>query len=1045
MPQFSLFSDNAQNNPSTRPTSAGVSRTKKSGGKSRPQSASAARGGGESVGMSIAKQDTRNKGRSAALKAMYGDLADQKVSVNHMSREALLLELQESKKKNKLLETQASQIKAENQRLQGEVNKQQQRIDRLMDPSVAAKSGFSASGTRKEVEKSLLVRHLKHQIILLRSTIASKDKELEMQKRSVKMSNITELLTEREEYFFECQRLRNVVKEMKVQMTDLKRGKRGTGEGKLLNEDIENELRREVAKLASGYQDVLHSMRDRDKHAWKAELNQPSANPQVTAMNNKSNNINNSINVNMGAPAIMNDNTMDTDIFDNGASSTAIAEIPPFNPKAKVRPQLEVRGGNLPSKKADTTPTTPTVETNRLPYKIGDRVEGRFQKGDKYYKATVKYITGPTTLHLLYDDGDEERNVELSLVRVIEGGDKKMPAPLAMSPSKETTATKADTTKEMVASCGKFQKKEEVEALFSNGERWYRATVTEVHVRGNVHTYDLHYFDGDREMKVAESKIRKYDNPILKDLSNTSANNTNGNATKAMKIPPPLKKQGTDTSVVSGSASSSAGGWSSFANLFRDKALELIGAQNYENYKLVFSKLVKGNEKQKHHGGSHITNNTVADIQEFRKFVEDIMDQRYESSHVTKSLYMEISKDKDMTYKIFSEYLDYPHKKQETLYTDIEGDKENSHQHHRVYKDYQQKQKVEDGEVVAALEAQKNAEAAEHLEQENAIKKAKKQEEQELIALAMKKNMYQKQKEEEEQAARDKVELEKKREEEEEEEEERKRKEKEEEDELERQQYMKQQLEEKAAREEVEREGEEKRKEREHLHREKEKEILRLKQEREEADRIQREKEAHAKRQEDQAAVLLEEARLLREKNEREEEKLRQEMMRHQISTNNNAADTRTDSERQYLQATMFGDPEDSVEDNTITSSKRDLINPDLSPGNSILSERFPNSALSSARGPNPNGNGGYINDDFEGGMDAGGDYGATRELKAEHLYANQQQSNNQFSHDRRGGSQSAPSADGMATYATPSEAGVTIADTLADPSIDGYDDDFEP
>ena len=48
-------------------------------------------------------------------------------------------------------------------RMEQEVMKQQRRIDKLLSPMVG-KSGIAIMEMRKEVEKSVLVRQLKHQV-----------------------------------------------------------------------------------------------------------------------------------------------------------------------------------------------------------------------------------------------------------------------------------------------------------------------------------------------------------------------------------------------------------------------------------------------------------------------------------------------------------------------------------------------------------------------------------------------------------------------------------------------------------------------------------------------------------------------------------------------------------------------------------------------------------------------------------------------------------------------------------------------------------------
>ena len=101
-----------------RPGSALPRRTagNQSGSSARPQSAGVGRGkGGGNIHGAIAKQNTKNAGRAAAMKAYYGDNANDGDHLGLMSKEALMLEVNELKKKNKLLEKQSGQVKAENQ------------------------------------------------------------------------------------------------------------------------------------------------------------------------------------------------------------------------------------------------------------------------------------------------------------------------------------------------------------------------------------------------------------------------------------------------------------------------------------------------------------------------------------------------------------------------------------------------------------------------------------------------------------------------------------------------------------------------------------------------------------------------------------------------------------------------------------------------------------------------------------------------------------------------------------------------------------------
>ena len=56
------------------------------------------------------------------------------------------------------------------------------------------------------------------------------------------MSNITELITEREEYYYECKRLKSIVKNLRSELALAKRSKMGN------NEEVEMQLRREVTR-----------------------------------------------------------------------------------------------------------------------------------------------------------------------------------------------------------------------------------------------------------------------------------------------------------------------------------------------------------------------------------------------------------------------------------------------------------------------------------------------------------------------------------------------------------------------------------------------------------------------------------------------------------------------------------------------------------------------------------------------------------------------------------------------------------------------------
>lgn len=144
-----------------------------------------------------------------------------------ISREELAEALFEAKKRLIVLDSTTACLRAENQRCENDIAKQHRRIEKLLD-STSTLSNPSSSGSkmfhsspapsndaRRELEKSLLVRQLKSQIMGLRSAVAEREIEIETLKRSHKGTKIAELLNEKEEYYLEIVRLKKVATELR--------------------------------------------------------------------------------------------------------------------------------------------------------------------------------------------------------------------------------------------------------------------------------------------------------------------------------------------------------------------------------------------------------------------------------------------------------------------------------------------------------------------------------------------------------------------------------------------------------------------------------------------------------------------------------------------------------------------------------------------------------------------------------------------------------------------------------------------------------------
>jgi hypothetical protein len=60
-----------------------------------------------------------------------------------------------------------------------------------------------------------------------------------------------------------------------------------------------------------------------------------------------------------------------------------------------------------------------TITPKEVEYNVGDEVEALFEKGDEWYKATVKKMTDGGKYNLLYEDGDEEDDISVGRMRAI--------------------------------------------------------------------------------------------------------------------------------------------------------------------------------------------------------------------------------------------------------------------------------------------------------------------------------------------------------------------------------------------------------------------------------------------------------------------------------------------------------------------------------------------------------------------------------------------------------------------------------------------------
>ena len=87
-----------------------------------------------------------------------------------------------------------------------------------MNLSEGTKNIVLSTDIRKEIEKSILVRQLKSQILTIRLQVSEKDIEMDGLKKNLKATHLFQLEAERDEYFYETARLSKIVLELQDEL-----------------------------------------------------------------------------------------------------------------------------------------------------------------------------------------------------------------------------------------------------------------------------------------------------------------------------------------------------------------------------------------------------------------------------------------------------------------------------------------------------------------------------------------------------------------------------------------------------------------------------------------------------------------------------------------------------------------------------------------------------------------------------------------------------------------------------------------------------------
>lgn len=149
--------------------------------------------------------------------------------------------------------------------------------------------------------------------------------------------------------------------------------------------------------------------------------------------------------------------------------------------------------------KADSLDSLATVNDS-VHYRSGDRVEARFGGRSRWFKATIERENRNGTFHLLYDDGDEEREVDKELIR---GLDDQTSRSGGASGARRTSPSSGNRSSG--SNSKRYRVGDDIEARYKGGRKWFPGVVRGVNDDG---TYDIRYNDGDSERNVESGLVR---------------------------------------------------------------------------------------------------------------------------------------------------------------------------------------------------------------------------------------------------------------------------------------------------------------------------------------------------------------------------------------------------------------------------------------------------------------------------------------------------------------------------------------------------------
>ena len=364
--------------------------------------------------------------------------------------------------------------------------KQQKRIEQLMNLSEGAKNFGLSAEIKKEIEKSILVRQLKNQINILKSDIAGKEADLERLQKTIKATHVTEVECEKEEYMMEVERLKSIVLGLKDEL--LREKRRREWNLRLASGDNGEDIRKEIARLSTGYQHILSNISTKSTASSQRPM---SASSSVT---------------NGGSTVIS-----------SGQPSKLVRPLSADGTRLKQR-QAAIASAEINGQQQKPLlfyyHSGPTVNINaETPAAAVDiAVDPLDNFGLQQYADTKNPL--PVSVPLITPDPTEGASMKpVESFESFEGSLSQVQIATTSNDINSLMSTALngsfDKKKPPTAVNTKYKVGQQIEALYYRGTSWYKGSIRAIHpiAPGEV-VYDITYDDGDRELKVIESNIR---------------------------------------------------------------------------------------------------------------------------------------------------------------------------------------------------------------------------------------------------------------------------------------------------------------------------------------------------------------------------------------------------------------------------------------------------------------------------------------------------------------------------------------------------------